>query len=211
MIKAIDDAGGYLSHQEITGQRGFRRQGSWTVRVPLSRFDGFVLEVEKLGELRRNSREAQDVTEAYADLDARLRNKQAAETRLLGHLQKSGELKDTLEVERELSRVRGEVEQLQGQLNLLKNKTDLATVTITLFERDSQTPLTSPHFSSEVAKAWSTSWQSLTMFGKGLVLAFVAAVPWLLPALVLLVPILFYHRRRPCKGAVNVAKDDARL
>lgn len=199
MIKEVDEAGGYLARQEITGQQGYRRLGLWTVRVPLSKFDGFVSEVAGLGELRRNSREAQDVTDAYADLEARLRNKQSSEARLLSHLQKTGELKDTLEVERELSRVRGEVEQLQGQLNLLKNKTDLATVVVTLYERDKMTPLTSPNFSSEVTRSFLDSWQSLVMFGKMLVLVFVAVIPWLLPVFVLMTPIVIFRqlRRRP--------------
>jgi hypothetical protein len=85
---------------------------------------------------------------------------------------------------------------LQGQLNLLKNKTDLATVVVTLHERDKMTPLTSPNFSSEVARSFLDSWQSLVMFGKMLILIFVAVVPWLLPVFVLLAPLVIFRQLR---------------
>ena len=198
LVKSVQESGGYLSRQETTGRTGYRHS-SWTVRVPVSRFDGFVGELETLGELQRNSREAQDVTEAYADLDARLRNKQASELRLQSHLQKTGELKDTLECERELSRVRGEIEQLQGQFNLLKNKTDLATVVVTLFERHH---FTEPTFSSLISLTFNGSLQTLEQLGKAVVLVVVAFTPWTVTAGVLLTPfwIVGRFRRRTARA-----------
>lgn len=196
LIKSVREAGGYLARLDISGRSGNYRHSTWTVRVPLAKFDQFVAEVEGLGTLWRHSREAQDVTDAYADLDARLRNKQTSEVRLLSHLQKTGELKDTLEVERELSRVRGEIEQLQGQLNLLKNKTDLATVTVTLFERETYAPLSDPDFSSQIYRTFDSSRRGLVLCGKVAVLAIVALTPWLLIACVFIVPGLLILRRR---------------
>jgi len=196
LIKTIKATGGYLARQEISSRSGTYRHSTWTIRVPLAKFDQFVTEVEGLGKLWRHSREAQDVTDAYADLDARLRNKQASEVRLLSHLQKTGELKDTLEVERELSRVRGEIEQLQGQLNVLKNKTDLATVTVTLYERETYAPLNDPNFSAQVFRTFEASRQGLLLCGKLLVLVVVALAPWALIASLVIVPVLLIVRRR---------------
>jgi len=197
LVQPVQQAGGYVARQEINGRTGYHRQSSWTIRVPLSKFDGFVAEVEKLGELQRNSRDAQDVTEAYADLDARLRNKQASEARLLSHLEKTGDLKDTLEIERELSRVRGEIEQLQGQLSLLKNKTDLATVTLTLHERENYTPPSTPDFSTQISRTFAESWKGMLLLGKGLALIGVGASPWLIATGILLFPVWIVRRRRP--------------
>lgn len=153
-------------------------------------------ELEKLGELERSSRDAQDVTEAYADLEARLRNKQLSETRLLSHLEKSAELKDTLELERELSRVRGEIEQLQGQLNLLKSKTDLATVMVTLLERQGYTPPTKPTFGIQVSRTFDNSWKALVDFGQTLALIAVALAPWLIVFALILTPVWLIVRHR---------------
>ena len=188
LIESVREQGGYLSHQEIIGSVGSHRRGSWTVRVPLAQFDGFVAEVEKLGELERNSRDSQDVTEAYADLEARRKNKQASETRLLSHLEKSAALKDTLELERELSRVRGEIEQVQGQLNVLKNKSDLATVTLTLIERQGYTPPLKPTFVARVSRTFNDSWQSLVACGQTLALIGVALGPWLAAVAIFAIP-----------------------
>ena len=196
LFKPIQDSGGYLARQEISGSKGFRRESSWTIRVPLAKFDGFVADVEAIGELQQHVREAQDVTDAYADLDARLRNKQSSEKRLLSHLDRTAELKDTLEVERELSRVRGEIEQMQGQLNLLKNKTDLATVIVTLHEIVNYTPATTPTFSTEISRTFEKSCQSLIAMAKGFFLVAVGLAPWLATAVVFLVPILFIRRRK---------------
>jgi len=200
LIESVREQGGYLSRQEIIGSVGSHRRGSWTVRVPLAQFDRFVAEVEKLGELERNSRDSQDVTEAYADLEARLKNKQASEARLLSHLEKSAVLKDTLELERELSRVRGEIEQVQGQLNLLKNKSDLATVTLTLIERQGYTPPLKPTFVARVSRTFDHSWQSLVACGQALALFGVAISPWLVAAAIVTIPAwLLTRRRRVCE------------
>jgi hypothetical protein len=201
LIKPIEESGGYLSSQDVTGTTGQHRRGSWTVRVPIAKFDQFVASVERLGEVERSSRQAQDVTEAYMDLSARLRNKQASEARLLSHLEKTGELKDTLECERELSRVRGEIEQMQGQLNLLKNKTDLATIEISLFERLNFTPKSSPGFGTQIQRTFDVSWKSLLQVGQIIVLMVVALVPWLMVILVIAAPIGLVVRLRSRNAA----------
>lgn len=196
LIEAIQQAGGYLAHQELQGIAGSRRSGTWTVRVPQTLFDKFLVDVEKLGELQRSSRDAQDVTEEYMDFEARLKSKQASEQRLLGHLEKTGDLKDTLEVERELSRVRGEVEQLQGRLNLLKNRTVLATVIITLHERLGFAPATTPDFTTQASRTFDGSWQAFEAFLRFLALFLVAIVPWLCVVVPILGTIWFWKRRR---------------
>jgi len=195
IIDAVQQQGGYLARQEVTGTTGYHRHGSWTVRVPLGQFDQFIGNVERLGELERSSRDAQDVTEAYADLEARLRNKQASEQRLLSHLEKSAELKDTLELERELSRVRGEIEQIQGQLNVLKNKTDLATVTITLIERLNYQPETKATFGTQITRTFGKSIELLQTCAQGFILAVVALAPWTIVALIAVLPIVWVARR----------------
>ena len=109
--------------------------------MPVDRFDAFVGQVSRLGEVRTSHVGSQDVTEEFFDLEARIRNKQEEEKRLLKHLADStGKLEDILKVESELSRVRGEVEQMQGRLRFLANRADLSTVTITATEWKDYTP-----------------------------------------------------------------------
>ena len=83
----------------------------------------------------------------YYDLEARIKNKQQEETRLLKHLADStGKLEDILAVERELTRVRGEIEQMQGRIRYLGNLSALSTVTLNVTEVRNYTPPVHPTF-----------------------------------------------------------------
>lgn len=179
LVDALQVHGGFLANQEVSGVSNVNRRGTWTIRVPLAQFDPFLAELEKLGDVERHSRDAQDVTEAFADLDARLRNKQASEQRLLSHLEKSAALKDTLELEREISRVRQEVEQMQGQLNLLKNKADLATISVVITQRHVVTPpMAQGPFATKIVNTFRDSCRILFTFSQGVALVIAALIPW---------------------------------
>ena len=85
------------------------------------------------------------MSEEYFDLDARQAAKKVEETRLLKHLADStGKLDEILAVERELSRVRSEIERMQGRLRALSNLTTLATVTINVSEIKDYVPPRAP-------------------------------------------------------------------
>ena len=83
----------------------------------------------------------QDVTKAYFDTDARMRNAKRMEERLLEMLEKkTGKVSDLLEVEKELARVRESIEQMQGELKYYDALVQYATVTISLAEKDLDEP-----------------------------------------------------------------------
>ncbi len=112
----VDRFGAYVARSQITGAAGSLRRGQWTVRVPVERYAAFLLAAGKLGEVRNVNPDSQDVTEEYYDVDARVRNKKQEETRLNDLLAKAaGRLDEVLTLVREVTRVRGEVEQLEGR------------------------------------------------------------------------------------------------
>ncbi|MYD95585.1 MAG: DUF4349 domain-containing protein [Chloroflexi bacterium] len=103
------------------------------LRVPVERFDEARRLVRELGsEVLFEAVGGRDVTADFTDLEARLRTAQATEQQLLDILATARTVSDTLEVQRELLEVRSRIEVLQGQLNLLANQTDLATITVQL-------------------------------------------------------------------------------
>ncbi len=103
------------------------------LRVPVERFDEARRLVRELGsEVVFEGVGGRDVTAEFTDLEARLRTAQATEQQLLDILATARTVSDTLEVQRELLEVRSRIEVLQGQLNLLANQTDLATITVQL-------------------------------------------------------------------------------
>jgi hypothetical protein len=180
LLQLAQSSGGFISRQDINSQTHAQPSGTWTVRVPVDQFQGFLKAVEKLGEFQRNHIDSQDVSQEYYDLEARITNKQQEEKRLIKHLDDStGKLEDILAVEREISRVRGEVEQMQGRLRFLANLSELSTITITASEIRNYKPPVAPTFGTEIARTFAASLEQLTNFGKTLVLAVVALAPWL--------------------------------
>ncbi|HEU5115338.1 MAG TPA: DUF4349 domain-containing protein, partial [Isosphaeraceae bacterium] len=163
----------------------------WKLRIPVDRFESFVEAVKPLGELEQFNRTAQDVTAEYYDVEARIKNKQVEEQTLTKILEeRSGKLEDVLKIEIELSRVRGEIEQMQGRIRLLDNLSSLATLTLNVRERDSFEPAAPvvANFSTQIARTWHDSIHSLTELGKGLVLFVVRWVLWTPILAILAVP-----------------------
>lgn len=181
LTRLVKAHGGFIAGMELSGTPRAPRSGQWTVRVPMERFEAFMDAVVRLGELQRIHTDSQDVTEEYTDLGARLTNKRVEERRLLRHLtQSTGKLQEILAVEKELSRVREEVEQIEGRRRLLANQTELTTVTVSLSEVREYRPPKAPGFGQQVTRTFTDSASALRDFLKGFALVLVAAIPWLL-------------------------------
>jgi hypothetical protein len=179
LLRLVDDNKGFVAASETGGSPGVPRSGRWTLRIPVAKYPEFMDAAGHLGEARHVRTDAQDVTEQFVDLDARLKNKRVEEDRLQEHLKTStGKLDEILTVERELARVRGEIEQSQGRLQKLTGLADLATVTVTLRERKGYTAPETPAFRTAIGRTFGDSLDVLTRAGKALVLVAVAVAPW---------------------------------
>jgi hypothetical protein len=103
--------------------------------------DRFLQKIRSLGELKNQTLGTEDVTKAYFDTDARLKNARVMEQRLIEMLKaKTGKVSDLLQVEKELGRVREEIEKMQGELKYWDAQVQFATVTISLAEKDMEEP-----------------------------------------------------------------------
>jgi len=181
---------GYIAERNISGTAGAPRTGTWKIRIPVDNFDPFMDAIARLGELQTVHSDSQDVSEEFYDLQARISNKQVEEKRLIRHLEKStAKLSDILTVEQELSRVRGEIEQMQGRLRVLANLTALTTVTVTIREVKDYVPPAPPTFTAQIARTFQGSLGRLSDFGKAVVLLAVALAPWLLVAAIVGFPV----------------------
>jgi len=127
--------GGFVSNSEsYSDPEGKLTSGRITIRVPAEKFEFVLNEVKSLGTVLSVSMSGQDVTEEYVDLESRLRNLQAQEKVLLDLMEKSKTVKDSIEVQRELSNVQGEIEVLKGRLNYLDNMISFSTIDVYLTE-----------------------------------------------------------------------------
>ena len=197
----VKESGGYVSQTDQSSQTDAQRNGSWTIRIPVERFSTFLAAVGHLGELQTSHLDSQDVTMEFYDLEARIANKQIEEKRLLKHLTDStGKLEDILAVERELSRVRGEVEQMQGRIRYLGNLSALSTVTVTVSEIHNYVPPVHPTFAGQIARTVHESLEGLIHFGKIAVLFVVALSPWM-PLILVLALLLRWWVRKLSRAA----------
>lgn len=103
-----------------------------TVRVPSDKLADFTKRVAALGTVLRESANQSDVTQQHIDMEARLKNLRAEEARLREFLDAATNVKDMLAVETELSRVRGEIEAMQSQLDYLDKQVAYGTLTVEL-------------------------------------------------------------------------------
>ncbi len=125
--------GGFISGSSIYDAGG-RNNGQLTVRVPQKNFYQTIEQIETLGIVKSKQISGQDVTEEFIDTGARLDNLKRQEARLQEILKMANTVKDVLEVEHELERVRGEIERLTGRLNYLNRSVEMSTITVNAAE-----------------------------------------------------------------------------
>ncbi len=201
--RLVREHGGFIASSRLGSTRGTRRSGTWQARIPADRFEAFLTATAALGEVRSVSRKSQDVTDEFFDVEARVRNKQALETRLLKILtERDGELEDVLTVERELSRVREEIERMQGRLRLLSNLSALATVNLRVEEIQNYVPEQAPTFGRRISRSFEGSLTALRQTAEAVAVAVVAIAPWLIALAVIVLPLVWLARRclRSCCG-----------
>jgi Domain of unknown function (DUF4349)/Putative zinc-finger len=132
---------GYVATSSSEKQANGKLRGQVIVKVLPENLDNFLQKVRALGELKNQTLGTEDVTKAYFDTDARLKNARVMEQRLIEMLKtKTGKVSDLLQVEKELGRVREEIEKMQGELKYWDSQVQFATVTISLAEKDMEEP-----------------------------------------------------------------------
>lgn len=209
VAKMAQSFGGYVAESEVHGRPGTPRRGEWTLRVPVGEYDKFLAAIKELGEIVSQRSESDEVTEEFYDLEARIRNKKAEEARVLKHLDvDTKDLEQILAVERELSRIRGEIESMEGRLRLLDNLTALSTVELTVLEIKNYEPPApeAATFGERVSRSFERSLADIRDSGQNLAVSAAYTGPWLVawaPGIALaIVPLLYVVRRRKAqKGA----------
>ncbi len=186
-VRNVDDAaeraksitvkiGGFVastdSYEDDAGQKAMQL----TLRVPSDRLDASIDAMKSLGRVREDALKGEDITEQYFDLEIRLANARKLETRLLALLEtKTNKLKDLLDTERELARVRESIESMEGRKRFWDNRVALSTLQVTFvqprgFGRGIFAPL-----SGSIQRALSAFTASVAW----LIVIVSAALPWL--------------------------------
>jgi len=185
----------------------FQRSGSFVsgtlvLWIPAPRLLKSVEEIDKVGKVSNFSITAQDITDEYYDLDARLRNAKKQEERLIYLLEKKGaRLQEILKVEKEMARVRGEVETMEGRQRRMNQQISFSTVTIYLIQDvravtepdDVWKPLRQAI--RDAKPTFISSFGGLIEFVAGVLKLFIALLPWA----IVIIPVLWILRKNILK------------
>jgi|SRR5882672_1159331 len=150
--------GGYVANTTMQTGRGQLRSASLEVKIPADRFDDGLGGLASLGKLESVNVNAEDVGEEFTDVTARMGNARRLEARLIDLLAtRTGKLKDVLDVERELARVREEIDRYDGRLRYLRAHAMLSTLTIYVHE---PVPVVGRAGSSVIGEAFKQAWRN---------------------------------------------------
>jgi hypothetical protein len=127
---------GYAAQLTVNTAEGSPRNLESSLRVPDTELAAAIGEMRALGRVETETQSGEEVTQQHADLVARLQNSREAEQRLRELLaQHTGKIDDVLQVEEEISRVRGEIEQMEADQKVLEHRVDFATIELQLTEQ----------------------------------------------------------------------------
>lgn len=182
--------GGYVADVSVQDGHDQPHSATLEVRMPAARFDDALAALRPLGNVESVTVSTADVGEEYVDVNARMDNARKLEGRLIGLLAtRTGKLRDVLDVERELSRVREEIERYEGRLRYLRTRAAVSTISVTVHE---PVPVVGERGSASVlAEACRQAWRNFVSF----IAQGIAAMGVLVPLAVLAAGALLSARR----------------
>jgi hypothetical protein len=173
-----EEAGGFVLSSSISQEN----QGTLTLRVPANRLDGAVVKLRGLGRLAELSLSGHDVTADYIDLKARLQVLQTQRELIVKLLNESTSVGGQLSLSNRFADVQTQIEEIQGSLNVLNDKVELATLKVTLREEGvAAAPNTNGVDHPSLGSAWDRAVQGFF----GVIAAVVVGLGYLIPLLVL--------------------------
>ena len=167
--------GGIVGNTTISSGARTARQATVELRIPSMNFDRAVTGLAPIGRVEQVNVTAEDVGEEFTDVTARVANARRLEARLLDLLdRRTGRLEEVLNLERELARVREEIERYEGRLRYLRTRTSISVLTINLHEP--QAVLGSPG-DRPIRDAFRDAWRNLVDMLAGLIAASGILIP----------------------------------
>lgn len=212
MVERMAGEGAFVvSADEYGGTEGSQPHITIGIRIPASRF---AATMDRLAELAVNvtsrNESAQDVTEEYVDLEARLESLEAARQRLLEIMQDARSTKDLLEAELQLTQREAEIESIKGRMQYLEQSAQLSSIWIELQPHILSQPVGDQWRPAETTRrAVDTLLDGLRGFGDFAIFFAIAILPWLVVMGVMLAAIVLLVRWRSRARRARRAKGEA--
>jgi hypothetical protein len=149
-ITALAEASGGYVMSSKSGKSGDRLYATIVIKVPVTTYEGSMDSLRRMAvEPPTESSTGQDVTEEFADVDAQVRNYQASEKQLLNLMDRAQTVDEILKIQAQLTTIRGQIERLQGRMQLLSRSAAMSTITVNL----------TPFVDEPVVKTGTDAWQ----------------------------------------------------
>ncbi|MDQ5928458.1 MAG: hypothetical protein QG594_232 [Bacteroidota bacterium] len=159
------------------------------LRVPSENFDTFITSISKgVSYFERKDISSENVTEQYIDLTTRLKTKRKLEERYLQILQKANKISEILEIEKQISAIREEIESKEGQLKYLESRVSESTITIEFYKTIAQKEGVKTSYGSKIWTAVKSGFFSLSDF--------LISIISLWPFIILFVVLIYFIRKR---------------
>jgi len=167
IIAAVQKAGGYIQ-SDNTGKNYNSQFQNLTIRVPYDAFDETIAEISQgVAFFDEKTISQRDVSEEFVDIQARLKAKRALESRYLDLLAKAKNVREMLDIERELATIREEIESRQGRLKYLQSQVSESTLHINFYKTTSETGAT-VSYGTKILNALKSGWNGISIFFLGL-------------------------------------------
>ncbi|MER6083351.1 DUF4349 domain-containing protein [Streptomyces sp. NPDC001833] len=193
-----EDAGGYVGEETTTRDSAGHERTRVVLRVPTGKYDEVLNDLQGAGKLIDRTAKAQDVTDQVVDVDSRVRSQRASVARIRELMDRAAKLSDVVTLEGELSSREADLESLLAQQASLKDRTSMATITLSLARTPAEAAAKddSPGFVDAVSGGWHVF---VTML-RWIALALGAALPF--AALAAVLALLWWRlaRRRRATG-----------
>lgn len=184
---------GYISSER--GESGdYQISNRITLRVPAENFDALIEVIEAhAGALDEKSINTTDVTEQFLDVQTRMVTKKKVEQRYLEILKRAQTVKEILEVENQIGKIRVEIESMEGKLKYFGDQTAMSTVSIYSFQKVKTKIISENTFSSRMKNGLQN--------GIALIQSIIIGLVTVWPLLLIGIAILLYLKFKPKRKA----------
>jgi hypothetical protein len=159
------------------------------VRIPSKNFEDFITEISKgVGYFDTKEISSQDVTEEFIDIESRLKIKKVLESRYLELLKKANKISEILEIEKQISEIREEIESKEGRLKYLNSQVSMSSVSIKFYKTQANNGGVTVSYGSKIWNSIVSGFNSVSTF----FLFLLQIWPFIL---ILVASIIFYRRR----------------
>lgn len=200
--QTVSDMNGYIVSNQTSRLDDELHEGHLVLRIPQESLNSFFdfLEASEQMTIEHRNVIGEDVTEEYIDLETRLDSREQLEARLITFMEEAETTEDLLNISRDLTNVQYEIEQIKGQMDYLDNRSDLATVELSIIEQQTEFAHDQGlNVWDRITEQWLNSYNSLLVGATNLFVIVVGNIPILIVVLIIGGLIYRGYRKRKFK------------